>query len=864
MDLRRPYLLSRFAVCGRIRFYTLIYISSDTELETAILQSQLWTQWTPYENPDPSILTHAARLMFTRYTSHGSVLDLDDIIALHRRVVHSISLQGTRHFASLNHLAEALCERWYQLTKMNDIEESISLFEEALGLCTSRDERRAIILGNLAHALMYLNMKHTQVSHYSSAISLLRDAISITPLHNDVLAIMQTRLYRALMGYCITSEGQINDLQEVIAVCRGATNLFPIGHRDLPEALLSLARAFHRVNEKEPGTEAKNYTEEARLLWYRILDIQSPTHPRRASCLSSLGFELVSAYHSGRGSKADLDEGVRLIQEAMTLVTPSHIVYPSVLNRLAMGLTARFLHFHKHQEDLDYSITLQERLINALPLSDEKRYNSVHNLATALETRYKHFNDPSDLRRAIDLGREALILCPPGHKDREYSVLTLSRRLILDPNCLIANIDEMVGFVEAVLQDEYKPETNRSGKTVPLREIASLLHARFLRLRDPKDQIRFTELFEAAVQDQASSFGDRFRAAKKWVSAAESLDSPEMAMKAYRMAIHISPYRVYPGLDLSSQLDQLKRDFATISCDAACCALVTTDVSEALTLLEQGRATFWAQRLQLRMSFDALPSDLAERLQSATKKLQEYHSLKRAHNASGEQHLLEQRLHHQAFRQLVQEARLYPGFTDYLRHIQIEQLAGLAEKGPLIVLLSSKTYGSFAIIIRDHSSNVEKLHLSSITADDLQGMIRELQVSVSWGRQEIRDTADEGHARLKLEKGKSEPKGAPNAMARLWSAVGEPIMRHLGIEVSDQRSEVAAQDATQTMFSDARRSTLGHEYGGAAPVPSLHYPSMQPEYQDPAQYTCQTLLCRHTHRPLAVLLKQESMRLLYQ
>jgi hypothetical protein len=161
MELHRPYLLSRCVMSLKLYIiWCWVVISSDTELETAILQLQLWVQWIPYKNPDLLILTDTARLMFTQYTSHGSVRDLDDIIALHCRVIHSMSLQGIHHFVLLNHLAEALCKRWYQLTQMNDIDESISLFEEALDLYTICDEHRAIILGNLTQALVYLNKKN--------------------------------------------------------------------------------------------------------------------------------------------------------------------------------------------------------------------------------------------------------------------------------------------------------------------------------------------------------------------------------------------------------------------------------------------------------------------------------------------------------------------------------------------------------------------------------------------------------------------------------------------------------------------------------------------------------------------------------
>jgi tetratricopeptide (TPR) repeat protein len=733
--------------------------------------------------------------MFTRYTSHGSVQDLHDIISLHRRVLYSMSLQGVRHFVSLNHLAEALSERWYQLAQMNDIEESISLFEEALGLCTSRDERRAIILGNLAQALLYLNIQNAEASRYSSAISLLREALSLGPLHNDILAILKTRLCSALVEFYVITGGKINGLHEAIDMSRSAAGLLHIRHRDRPEVFQSLALVLRITESREPGTEAKNYTEDARLLLYRILETQSPTHPRRASCLSILGCLLGTAYSSGRGSEADLDEGIRLIQEAITLITPSHTTYPSVLSRLAVGLAVRFYHFHKNSDDLDHSITMQEQAMNARPLTSGTRYYNVHNLAIALETRYKYFGDLADLHHAILLGREALVLCPPGHYDHMCLVVVLSLRLILCPSCLVTDINEMVSLLESVLENEYKPEEKRSGKSVPLCVLARLLHARFLRSNDPEDRARFTKLFEAAVQDEFSSYGYRFQAAKQWISAAESLNCPEMAMKAYRMGIHISPYRTYPGLDLPSQLDQLRRDFATVSCDAACCALVTADASEALTLLEQGRATFWAQRLQLRMSFDGLSSDLSDRLHSATKKLQECYSVKRAHNATGEQRLLEQRLHYETFRQLMREARLYTGFTDFFRPIQIEQLADIIGKGFFIVLLSSKIYGSFAIIImiRDGSLQLEKLPLSSVTAGDLQAMVDELQVSVHWARQEMRNASYEGHARLKIGKGKPGPRRVPDATARLWSTVGEPIMRHLGIEVGTQQPKTVTQ-----------------------------------------------------------------------
>jgi hypothetical protein len=168
-----------------------------------------------------------------------------------------------------------------------------------------------------------------------------------------------------------------------------------------------------------------------------------------------------------------------------------------------------------------------------------------------------------------------------------------------------------------------------------------------------------------------------------------------------------------------------------------------------------------------------------------------------------------QRLHYGAFQQLMREARLHPDFTDFLRPVEIEQLSEATEKGLVTVLLSRKTFGAFTIIIRDRSPNAEKLRLSFVTGDDLQAMAGDLQVSVTLVMQEMRDTAGEGHGSLKLEKSKSGPKRTPNTMSRLWSTVGEPITRHLGVAASARQYKSVTKSAIETVLSDARHLTLG-------------------------------------------------------
>ncbi|EIN03582.1 hypothetical protein PUNSTDRAFT_139463 [Punctularia strigosozonata HHB-11173 SS5] len=751
-------------------------VINDTELDTKILQWDLYLRWTPYDNPDFHVLRKAAQLTFTRYLKHGSFHDLQDSIVLQERVLDHPSVQNAHSYGSLGALAIALAERWYQISQVEDIQRAISLHEEALDLHVTPDEDRALLLGNLALTLIYQDLSDAQPLRIRRTIFLLREALAISPICNDTAAILNARLGRALERFYSCSEGQMSDLDEAISVCRKAVDLLPAGHVDRPEALMSLSNAIGRKDAKSRGPGA----EECRFLYRLTLDEMSPTHPRRVSCLSSLAYLLCIAYDTKRGSRADLDEGLQMCHEAMALLDPAHLIYPAVVGRLGVALSCRFSYFPQNREDLDYSILLHEKAMHADPLSSASRYIHVHNLAHALEIRYNKFKDVADLQRAIELGREALELCPPGHPDHHYSAGVLSLRLILHPSVSISAIDEMVDLFAAILRDEFEP--TRTGRSTPLNTTARLFHARFLRSGEPSDWSRCMELFEAATADPYSDYVERFEAAKEWITVTQSSNSTEATMKAYQMAVDISPHRIYPALDLSSQLDNLKREFASVSCDAAGCALALADTLRAATMLEQGRATFWSQRLQLRSSFKGLPQELADRLFESSRKMEEYTDLKRSPSASGEQKLLQQRAQHESFQQLVREVRTYPGYHEFLQPPGNDSLVKAAEKGSLVMLLSSRHYGSFAIIIRHHSSVAEHIPFPSLDFDDLTKMAGSFQHSVRRVREEWRSEAREGHFRLKLDKRRLVPEEEPDIMTRLWTTVAEPIIRRLGLK----------------------------------------------------------------------------------
>jgi hypothetical protein len=106
------------------------------------------------------------------------------------------------------------------------------------------------------------------------------------------------------------------------------------------------------------------------------------------------------------------------------------------------------------------------------------------------------------------------------------------------------------------------------------------------------------DAFRVALTCEAASTSDHFNAAKSWARHADSRHDSDLDV--YHTAIQLLPRLAMLGLDLPSRQQALTSASDGLVHDAAACAIRSGQCERAVELLEEGRAVFWSQALQLR------------------------------------------------------------------------------------------------------------------------------------------------------------------------------------------------------------------------------------------------------------------------
>ncbi|EIN05186.1 hypothetical protein PUNSTDRAFT_137867 [Punctularia strigosozonata HHB-11173 SS5] len=754
-------------------------LAEDTELETAILQWQLFLEWrTTTGSPTTlSLLSEYAELLRLRYQSHGSVEDLEQSIELHRRVLDSLRFRGNPRPAALNTLGVVHALRFFVFTRPDDIQTSISLHEEALSIASSQSHDYVESLADLAQALIFLHRLDTGAPLVKRAIHLLREALDLIRVDDPLFLTCTSRLSDALRQLFTYSGGKPKDIQESVRLARLILEKVPPGHRQIPEFLIGLGGKLGILFEVE---DLQEYREEERLLYRRALLIQSPKHPLRCVALTQLAFALGLAENYGECTSAVYDEAIDASLEALSLITSGHIRYHAVLCTLGYTYFRRSTCSLSHRKDLDESISLQRRGISYVPPTASHRYIHLHNLAEALQARWTRDRDPTDIEEVINLTREALRLCPPDHHDHPYALYALGKRLVVSSIWSIAELDDIVRCFEALLETRYP--VGHGLRSWALGNIAQLVHARYMRSQDPNDWTYAMDCFQCAADDPHTSYLRRFAAAQRWTAAGEKSGSVEMALKAYRRAVDMLPHQIYLGLDLAGQLESMKSKFASVSCEAAGCALAASQPEEAVRMLEKSRSVFWAQMLQLRASFEGVPASLAEQIIQAAKGLEIFHSHVPCTDASGAERTIQQRVLHQKFQELLRQVRTYPGFDNFLLPYSFDQLAEVTARGPVVLLISSERYGSSAIIMRSPGSGVEPVSLAGFTTRFWRDLMTLVDDVVANGQAPSRHTQGPRKSRLGIVKAEVPMRDENDLMESLWLNVVQPVLIRLRLQ----------------------------------------------------------------------------------
>ncbi|KAG8721599.1 hypothetical protein FRC09_007633 [Ceratobasidium sp. 395] len=283
--------------------------------------------------------------------------------------------------------------------------------------------------------------------------------------------------------------------------------------------------------------------------------------------------------------------------------------------------------------------------------------------------------------------------------------------------------------------------------------------------------------YRAAAHIIGASPSSRLESSRQWGQLAAYFSSAPL--EGYRYGMALLSQVVWLGTSMTDRHAAISRDVGNLVATAACFAIRFQQYDLALEWMEQGRSIVWGQLLQLRTPLDELSDHcpkLVEELQELSSKLESASILSLIeqppvvtggllHDTSiGQRRLAERR------EELLESARMLPGFEDFLLPPKAEKLTGLMKEGVAVVV---NMHGSQcdALVIRSQTLAISHVPLLGFSFQEAEQLHNQLKSCM----------AAQG-SRRGVRKGECKP-SFDRILSLLWHKVVKPVINHLGINL---------------------------------------------------------------------------------
>ncbi|KAI0344929.1 hypothetical protein BDW22DRAFT_979978 [Trametopsis cervina] len=719
-------------------------------------------------------LHNLANCLVTKFHHLGDAEALAEAISMRREALRISPDDHEDHAMRLHSLANALCSQFEHSGQINALVEAIDLYRAALRGCPQGHSDRGLVLSTLGAALQMHTIRSGDIALLEEAIELHREAVQLCPqghpdrglsLHN--LAIALNIRFQQL--------GDMKALAESAQLHREALSLRPLGHSDRATSLSSLANAL--LMQFQQTGEARVLAETVRL-HREALQLRPLGSPGRVTSLNHLASALFTSYKQTEKTET-LVEAVELYTEALRLCPVGHPGRAVALCNLANSLQVQFERMGD-PELLSRAIIFHRESLELRPVGHRERSDSLNNLGGSLQNWFELTQDREALTEAINLHKQVLELHPRGHPIYTIAVhnLALAYRKLHE---VYRDADLLRETIELWRESVSQQPVGHPSRHLSQHNLA-MLYIRFL----PESHLREgLELIQTANKE-ASQFSRLFLTqALRSLSALEDAVSQEYGLERLILDVYIGTISLLPrvahfGLDIASRLRELAHS-EELSRIGAARALALGEVKAAVEILEQGRATFWAQALHLRSSeLDRLPLEERDALTSLLLQLEQGSYGREINDRARLEAEIEHRrqLNEQADR-ILQGIRSRPGFEYFLKIKPFSELAEVTARGFVVILLATKKACS-AIVLHPHRQetislpiNVERLHNLRVMIEE-SGM-RDADVSFHG------DDDEAQRAVYRVVRGKVD------VLEVLWRCIVHPAITSIKLSVATGR-----------------------------------------------------------------------------
>jgi tetratricopeptide (TPR) repeat protein len=719
-------------------------------------------------------------IMYRLFERVGTSAYIDEALSLQRRALNvaSASYDAEDH-QCLQALAAHSVTRNIHLGNPQDIEDAKSFIDQASELCPATHINRMLIIQGLLDVVRRKYYLCGRLEDLIKGIEIARQTMATPnfPRGDRRLSFLNALANLRCIRYHVLSTDC--DLKESVGLRRevlqyiSPTSIFRWTYA--ANLAQSLQFRFMRKGELQD-------LEESIELYRRAIDLLPESHYSRPELVSSLGAALCRRFHETRNA-ADLDETLVLNLYAMAAMSPLHVNYWDVAQNAVSHLCVRFEVFQA-VDDLDQAILLSESLLKTVPDGHIEKDETARYLAKSLLLRGADMNSCEDVDRAIReamLFRERLarsVVAPEVFRTLAASYLVRFRLNQNAQDAIQASdvTNELLDVVGPSHHERFQCLIHAAElyleRGTPFCDIATALkHASEAMLnecRDVRSKLQGANSFLDIVRTQYRDF---------WTTASPTISA--QLLDIYISSVSFLPRVAFFGLHHHSRLQSLAMG-QSIALDGASHALSISLPERALEILEQGRVVFWNHTLQLRSPFDRVPDEFRARLRDLARQLGRSSDFLRGTRDSRtiEREAARRRQQSEEFSSLVDQVRRLPGMKRFLLHDEYATLAKAAQRGPVVVLVSS-ALACHAIILNS-VDGVSSLPLASITESWLD------ETSVIWRTEVIRARSDIRDSRKMVktvESSRFTNIKAENILERLWTFIVYPVLSKLGLEV---------------------------------------------------------------------------------
>ncbi|EIN05296.1 hypothetical protein PUNSTDRAFT_74979 [Punctularia strigosozonata HHB-11173 SS5] len=465
----------------------------------------------------------------------------------------------------------------------------------------------------------------------------------------------------------------------------------------------------------------------------------------------------------------DIEKSVTIRHEVLEICPVGFRDRWELLGNLAMTLHLRFS-WGGELDDLEKAVRLSRQAVDEAPTDHPRGFAPAILLAEILSLRFNEVGDLADLNEAVHWSTRAMAIVSPSVADYSTVVLGTVSHLCSRFTQLFASEDIEMAIIlsERLLASIPADHADHVAAVYSLAKSLLLRGPMQNNTRDVRSKFLGIARVLGIIQ---TSYGD-ILAAEKSVSTT--------LLDMYVQAVGLLPRIAFFGLQLQARLQSLISG-QHIALAGASHALNMSFPQVAIEILEQGRAVFWTHALRLRSPFDAVPIEFRHRLSSLARQLDQVSdstSYSTPDPRIVEAAAMRRRQQSEEFNRLLDEVRAVTGFQRFLLPDQFSTLAKAAERGPVIVLVSS-TLACHAIVIRSCGDPVT-ISLSSVTDAWLLESGSLWRSVVTKARSTLRN-------RLKLAKSAGRiterHAKAEEILQRLWVDVVTPVLEELRVEV---------------------------------------------------------------------------------